>query len=186
MRTIEQTIQAGVTPFAIAGRMLRVITADLPVTVRVYSASGQSEATSVQDGYWCKPAGGFTRIEFIATAPTNIKVVLSDGESGVDVVTIVNTVEVREVQGSTFTDAAPVTVGTSAVQLLAASPLRREVRILNNGADYIYVGGSGVTVTNGAVKVGPGQLWIETAGAAGEIYAISGTGGQNVRVQGVS
>lgn len=190
--------------------MLRVISADLPVTVRVYSESGQSEAAAVQDGYWCKPAGGFTRIEFIATAPTVLKAVLSDGESGLDVVTITNTLACDiinppgdpvnvQVQGvavisgnvgamsrGTLSDLAPVTVGTTAVQLAAASAGRRCLRVFNAGSDHIYIGGSGVTVAGGCVKVAPGQLWEEVEGAAAAIYAISATAGQDVRIQGVS
>ncbi len=201
MRTIEQTIQAGVTPFGISGRMLRIITAANPVTVRIYSESG------VADGYWCKPAGGFTKIEFIAGGATYVKAVLSDGESGLDVVTITNTLGVNvlntpavtvsgtpsvgiagtalvdEVKSGVLTDPAPVSVGTSATLLVSARAGRRCARFFNAGSDYVYIGSASVTVANGAVRVGPGQMWEECEGAAAAIYGISATPAQSVRIQ---
>jgi hypothetical protein len=71
------------------------------------------------------------------------------------------------------------TVGTSAVELMAANSARRSWFVYNNGSVPIYVGSSsGVTTANGTpVPVG-GGLGGDDAAA---VFAISGSASQDVR-----
>lgn len=85
-------------------------------------------------------------------------------------------------QGTAVSQAA-VVVGVAAVMLASANGDRKSVRVFNNGAADIYLGSGGVTTANGAVRLKPGDVWVEDDGAAAAWYGISGTAGQDVRVQ---
>lgn len=76
-------------------------------------------------------------------------------------------IPVTPTQGATITDEAPVTVaaftGANQVALIAAGA-RRAMRVLNpiGSAGNLYIGGSGVTPTNAAIALAPGDMWNET------------------------
>ena len=89
---------------------------------------------------------------------------------------------------------ASVTVGTTAVSLTAgvvdpdaisgtADDITRRVVISNEGAQIVYVGGPGVTTTAYGAKLAAttGQIALELT-RDDEVWAISGTAGQTVRV----
>jgi hypothetical protein len=89
---------------------------------------------------------------------------------------------------------ATVTVGLTAVSLTAGvldpdstsgdtDAVTRRVVISNEGAAIVYVGGTGVTTSAYGAKLAAttGQITLEL-GAGDEVFAISGTAGQTVRV----
>lgn len=78
------------------------------------------------------------------------------------------------------------TVGTSAVEL-AATPLtnRKKIVIQNNGSKAIYIGATGVTTATG-ICIPKGASYSEDWGPNVDIFAISSTAGQNVRVMEVA
>jgi len=82
--------------------------------------------------------------------------------------------------GSSISSAA-VSVGTDAIQLVAAMAGRKSLVVQNLGASDIYVGGTGVTTASGIKVAGSGgSLSIDKT--AGAVWAISANAGQDVRV----
>lgn len=84
------------------------------------------------------------------------------------------------------TPAKSVTVGTSAVRLDTGLANRRFIIIVNNGSSVIYVdastSASSVTTSSGLPLAASGGAMTLDVGPDLEVYAISGTAGQNVRV----
>lgn len=88
---------------------------------------------------------------------------------------------------------ASVTVGTGAVSLTAGvvdtdrvgddSTVTRRIVISNEGAAIVYIGGPGVTTSAYGAKLAAtsGQIALEL-GVDDEVFAISGSAGQTVRV----
>lgn len=101
-------------------------------------------------------------------------------------VTISGSASVTIDLADTISDPDPVSVGTNATSLVAASTTRRCVRFFNAGTADVYIGGSGITTANGAIKLAAGQGWSETDAPGAAWYGISGTAGQSVRIQELS
>lgn len=70
-------------------------------------------------------------------------------------------------------------VTTTAAQLLATDTGRRSVIVQNLGTDDIWLGGTGITVTNG-LRVSPGQAATLDKAPIAAIYAIATSGTQSV------
>lgn len=136
-------------------------------------------AESVEAGYYAIPLDWFDGVEITSATAQTIKIGISDGQGGYDSSVITTTA----LLAATITDNAPVVVGVTAILLCAADSTRMGARFYNAGTADVYIGGSGVTVANGAIKITPGSLWIEDNAAPGAWYAVSGTAGQSVRVQ---
>lgn len=75
-----------------------------------------------------------------------------------------------------------VSVGTSATRVVAGRSQRKSLVVQNLGAAAVYVGGPGVTVAGGMQVPANGSL--EVDGLSGDLWAISGTAGQDVRWMG--
>lgn len=88
--------------------------------------------------------------------------------------------EVEIIQGSIITQSA-VTVGTSEIELIAATAAAKFLIIQNLGAADIYIGGSGVTTGTG-IKIKPDASLVIDHAAAAQWKAISGAAGNSVRV----
>ncbi len=75
------------------------------------------------------------------------------------------------------------TVGTTAVEI-AATPLTDRTRILvqNNGSKAIYIGEDNTVTTSTGICLPKGASMELPYGETANIFAISGTAGQNVRV----
>lgn len=198
MRTLSELFTAAETKqFTVPGIYFRLLGTTGPVDVvfvRHGARVGES-ASQVEAGYYALPEGGFDRIEITSATAQTVKFAISRGRGGydrtigsVDVlslppVTISGTPNVKTALATTIDDVAAVAVGVAATLLLAADATRRAVRVLNNGTADIYLGGAGVTTANGCIKLVPGALWVEDDAPGAAWYAISGTAGQNVRVQ---
>ena len=77
---------------------------------------------------------------------------------------------------------AAVTVGTTAVRLAYAGGAGGAIRIQNRGAAEIFVEGTNAVTTATGFGIAAGASLTYPLQAAGEVWAISGTAGQDVRV----
>lgn len=96
---------------------------------------------------------------------------------------ITNVPQMTVQQAATITDKVPVSIGVAATAIVAADATRKGLRLTNAGSFDIYIGGAGVTTANGAIKIQPGQTWIEDQASVAAWYGISGTAGQSLRIQ---
>lgn len=85
----------------------------------------------------------------------------------------------REQRGGSISSGA-VSVGTSAVQLLAASDTRQSFTLHNASANPIWIGPSGV-LTGSGLQINAGETYKEEDCTAA-IFAIAGSAGNNMRV----
>ena len=184
MNTYEMTLAANaVWVLDSPGDYFRLLDSTAVCDVQLTrSGVPRAESKAVLAGLWLRPDGGFTgiRIQNGATSQT-IKIGIANGAAGYDRLQISGGVVFQ--QGGTITDAAPVSVGTSATLLCAADSVRESCRFTNAGTADVYIGGAGVTTANGATKIAPGAMWIERDGSPAAWYGISGTAGQSVRIQ---
>lgn len=83
--------------------------------------------------------------------------------------------------------AAAATVGTSAVEL-ASSPLanRKKIIVQNNGSKAIYLGGANTVTTSNGICIPKGASFELDWGPNVDLWAISGTAGQDIRVMEVA
>lgn len=133
-------------------------------------------------GDYAEIRGGFESFYVTDTsgAANSVTFVIGDG----DFRRFVITGQLDLAKASVISSAA-VTVGTSQAILAAASTGRKELRIQNLGTVDVYIGETGVTTATG-IKLAPGQTHFEDTAPEAAWYAISGTAGQDVRVQGLS
>lgn len=185
MRTLKNTFTgAGTWQQQIGGRYFRIMDAAAPVDVIFYRQGAQVvTAEQVEAGYsYAPPVGSeFDRVDVVASGAQTVKVGISDGYGTYD--KTATTVTATIAKATTVSDAAPVMVGVAATALVAASAGRKAVRFYNAGTADVYLGGVGVTVANGAVKIAPGGLYLDDDAPGAAWYGISGTAGQSVRVQ---
>ncbi len=112
----------------------------------------------------------------------NLKVIAGFGEYSDDEVLIGGSITVSNfppTTAATFSTAA-VPVGVAAVSVIAANAARKSVTIQNNGTAEIELGGAAVAVGAGLIVAGGTAYTLDKTTA--EIFAISGTDGQDVRV----
>ena len=85
----------------------------------------------------------------------------------------------------TISDLPVVIVGTARAGLVG-DPTQKRLRIRNGHASAIVaIGGAGVTLANAAVRLLPGDLWIEDDAPGATWYAVSDTADTNVQIQGM-
>lgn len=182
MRKLDITLAAGVTAqYGFESLFVRARTSTGELRVRapgvdVPLSAGQSVRLP-------RPVSGW-EISNEGGGAVNAELVFADAGEDYDDSSLSGTVTATITQGATLA-ASTVSVGTSATQLVAASAGRKSVRFENSGTVNVYLGPAGVTTSNGLTLL-PGEIWIETEGAAAAWYAISGSAAQTVRVQEVS
>lgn len=196
MRTITQAFPGAATwQLAISGRYFRLMDSIGTVDVNFFRG-GQLvyDAHNVPAGFWVIPEKGFDRIDIIVPAANTVTVGISNGEGGFEgsTATIVGVVSVAfsapqhvvvdNLVSATVTEAGSIATGAAAVEIAAAAATRKGLRIYNDGATDVYLGGAGVTLANGVIKIAPGELWIETEASRASWWAISAIAG-SVRVQ---
>lgn len=85
----------------------------------------------------------------------------------------------------TITDFVPVAAGTIAA-VLVGDPSQKRLRIRNaHGSAVVCLGGAGVTLANAAVRLQPGDVWVEDDAPGATWYAISDTDNATVQIQGL-
>lgn len=160
-------------------RVMKMSQADL--TVIFYRMGAEiARAENVGSGFAERAPEGFDKLRLVSAVGGTLEYVTRIGHevrydtppNGAVVIT----------QGSLVSQSA-ITVGVAAAPLAAVNGDRKSLRVFNNGAADVYLGGAGVTTANGAVRLKSGDTWVEDDGAAAAWYGISGTAGQDVRVQ---
>ena len=74
------------------------------------------------------------------------------------------------------------TIGTTAVKLVSTSVNQREISLHVIGTGIVYLGGSTVTATNGMLTEKNAVPFTFTLPANNELWAITATGTEEVRV----
>lgn len=190
MRTLSEVFIGGeVKGLTIPGTYFRLLATSGPVDVVFYRGNAKVDegATQVEAGYYSIPERGFDRVDIKSATAQTVKFAITRGRGGYDrtigSVDVLSLPPVDIKYGAVINDMVGVTVGVTATALITADATRRALRVLNNGTADIYLGGAGVTTANGCIKLVPGALWVEDDAPGAAWYAISGTAGQNVRVQ---
>lgn len=195
MRTYSQIIQAGAAArWDTGGKKFQVLeglggTLDIEL---LQNNSPVYQAYGVGVGMWAVPErGGFNAVTITNKSGNPQKVVffITQGDAGFDQpiasLTVGGEVNARPVMDSAISAPATVVVGTAATLVVAANVNRRGLRLLNDGAAAVRIGGAGVTMSSPMV-LNPGDYYDETQVPGVAWYAISGTAGQNLRVIEVS
>jgi hypothetical protein len=187
MQQFIQAMGAGSTwPLQTAGDYFRLVSCPSPVDVKFFRAAQEiASATQMDTGFYLKPAGGFDRVDITSAAAQTVKIMVLDGDGGYDHFNVDLGGEAAIVikQAAQINDLAAVVVGVAATALVAADATRKSLRFTNAGTVDVYIGGAGVTVAAGAIKIGAGQTWIEDQASPAAWYGISGTAAQSVKIQ---
>lgn len=83
---------------------------------------------------------------------------------------------------TTMSAPTAVTVGTAAVQIDQGTSDRRYVLCVNNGSATVYVGKDKTVTTSNGIPVSAGSSLSLNLGPSLQLWGISGTAGQDVRV----
>ena len=176
--TTPFTIPAGgQLSIAATGEFVRCISADANFEIsfnsgpKVFMASGISRRTYKNQE--------FSSFELYNTTGSDIDVVLAWGYGDLEDGRLTVTGALNIAQASKRTHSAE-TVGLAAVKILDANAARKGWKVINNGTVPIFLGSDNtVTVANGEpLAVGAGAGWDDLD----EIWAISGTADQDVRI----
>jgi hypothetical protein len=168
--TVKLTAGTAVT-IPVSGFYFRVLKTDFAVNVKI---NGQ-DIRDFEAGLGVTWSSRITEVVFLSDRSQLVKFAVSD--LPIDDSRTVGRVHTYEV-GSDSIKTAAVTVGTAAVQLADEEANRRGVLIQPLGGD-VYIGGSGVDVTNG-VLVKAGQSFVVNTTA--KLFAIAESSGIDVRV----
>lgn len=182
MQTKTQLVLAGV-PWKVGGQgtYFRLLDSVEPVNVRLFRLGRVVyDAESVEAGFYSIPTGGFDAVEVSTTAnPQQVRIAISDGTGGYDRYSG----EVNLATAKSIINTGPMAVLTTATPLAAANPKRKALRFLNSGATVIYLGGGGIDLVNGCLKLNPGDLMFEESAPGAAWFAVSDGGPGTVKVQ---
>lgn len=184
MRTEKQIVDTVPWELKIPGRWFRLLECGGDVRVRLMKAGRVVyNADEVEAGFWSMPEGGFDSVDVTSLAgPQLVKVGISDGTAGYDRYT--GTVNLA--LGDSVTNTGLVAVGIAATLIVPADASRKGIRFLNAGANVVYLGGAGVDLANGCLKLNGGDLWVEGDAPAAAWYAIADGGPGSLKVQELS
>lgn len=183
MQTLQQIVYAA-QPWRLngTGKYFRVLSNVEAIDVRMFNMGRVTyEAKGVEAGFYVMPDGGFDAVEVVATAnPQLVKVAISDGAGGYDRYSgTVNLATAASVVNNGL-----VNVPAATTQLvLAADASRKGIRFLNSGATVVYLGGAGVDLASGCLKLNAGDLWVEGDAPGAAWYAYSDGGAGALKVQ---
>ena len=182
MQTHSQLVLAGV-PWRLNGdgSYFRLMESVEAVNVRLFRLGRVVyDAQRVEPGFYSVPDGGFDAVEVATTVnPQAVKVAISQGQGGYDRYT--GSVEIST--GKSVVNTGLINVAAVATPLLAADTKRKGFRVLNSGANVIYLGGGGVSLGNGCLKLNPGDLWVESEAPGAAWFAVADGGPGTVKVQ---
>lgn len=197
MRTVTQVFAAGESHrWQIVGSYFRLMEIDYPEVADIKilrMGATKTEAQQVDAGYSYKSPENFDGIEITCTNPCTVKFAVSDGSGTYDRtvgsvaisggVSIVGGV-VAETRQSGFSYHSSVTVGTAAVSAINGSAARQVIYFYapeTNSGD-IFLGNSTVSLTNSALRLPPGAVWVEDKMAAINWWAVASQAGQSLRM----
>lgn len=182
MQTLSQIIDPS-QPWKLMGTAayFRLMESLEPVNVRLFNMGRVVyEAMNIEAGFYTEPSGGFDAVEVIATNnPQLVKIATSDGKGGYDRYT--GTVNMAT--ASSILNTGVVNVATAATLLVTANAKRKGIRFLNSGATVVYVGGAGINLVNGCVKLNAGEILFESEAPSAAWYAVSDGGPGVLKIQ---
>ncbi len=190
---VEQQDREGGTAF-----IVEAVSALGALSVTWLDKDGQRKGTitNVLAGKRYFPGFEFGGYALVSSVDANVRMIVGYGNADVGIVTnvtvadatIINSdanpvpvkihtsdvdsVNVKEVLGTTITDNVAVAVTAAITDVLAALATRRSVRILNQGANDVAIGGAGLTWAKRVIVLGPGDMWIEDCAPGAVIKAI--------------
>lgn len=183
MRTHEVTLAANETIKAtLNGNFFVLLSAQAPVDMQFLTVDGGQNDISkgIEAGYSEQFTEQLTAVYFTSATAQVIKYGYAKGAVSFDRVVNVTSLQ----QSTVITNTAPATVSTSAASVLAASATRKRIVFTADSANAgtIYLGGSGISTTNGAIMLTSGDSWIEDTAAAAQWYAVASIAGQTLRI----
>ena len=182
MQTHSQIVTVG-TPWRLNGTAsyLRLMESVEAVNIRFFNQGRMVyQATNIEAGFYAEPEGEFDAVEIeTITNPQLVKIALSNGTGGYDRYT--GTVNVAV--ATSILNTGVINVATSATLLAAANNKRKGIRFLNSGTTVLYVGGAGIDVVNGCLKLNAGEILFESEAPGAAWYAVSDGGPGVVKVQ---
>lgn len=182
MQTHSQIVAVG-SPWRLYGTAsyFRLMESVEPVNIRFFNQGRMVyEATNIEAGFYAQPSEGFDAVEVeTITNPQLVKIAISNGTGGYDRYT--GTVNLA--MATSILNTGVVNVATAATLLVTANNKRKGMRFLNSGTTVLYVGGAGVDVVNGCIKLSPGELMFESEAPGAAWYAVSDGGPGVIKVQ---
>ena len=163
------------------GRYIRLMESVGPVNLRVIRQGRVIyDAQAVEAGLYTMPEGGFDAVEVMTLGePKLVKVAISDGDGGYDRYTGA----VNLATATAIANTGPVPIGVETTLLVAGNAKRRGIRFLNSGTTIVYLGGVGVDLVNGCLKIKPGEMLLESEAPSAAWYGVSEGGAGIVKVQ---
>lgn len=178
MRRFKLNLPAGqLVPLTVRGDYLRVISGSAEFQIQPDTSHSLS---GMQSGMAYTTDKTFNELKLTSDVTQDVEIMAGLGRVDDNRSSISGTVDTAS-KGATVASSGE-TVGTSAVEILAADVQRRGLVIQNNSsADNIFIGGAGVTTSNG-LKVSAGNALVLDKAPQGAIYAIGDNAGIDVRV----
>lgn len=185
MRTYDVTLTAGQpATLTVNGNFFALINAvgAVDLEFQYVGTAGTGGFTEISkgmvSGYSEVFPGQLTQVVMTSAVTQSIRYGCGNGSARFDASTIITK------QATSQTDTAPATVGAAAGVVLAGSATRQRIIFTADAANggEIYLGGSGVTTVNSAIKLGAGESWIEERVAGAAWYAIASAAGQTLRI----
>jgi hypothetical protein len=186
---------SGRREFPIAGHYFELLSTVSVVDLEFFDSDGRMIANELQveEGYFVDRRGvrPFARFAIVTGASEAVKFLVTDGFSGQRSALADVTDRAARLLGiatidtaDTLTNPAAVTVGVAEVAVLAAAAARKlavfHAPLANTGD--IYLGPTGVTTLIGALKLAPGDTYIEDIAAAAAWFGIATAAAQSLRV----
>jgi hypothetical protein len=186
MKTVQETW--GVTEekrFVIPGRYFRLISTSSPVDVEFFQGGrhlSEETAIGVEAGYFAIPPKGFSEFKIVSALGQTLKFAVTGGSGGYD--RAQGDVDATIVRATALTNVAEASVGTSAASVLAANTSRMKIvfRALATNTADIALGAAALTLAAAAIRLGPGDVWIEETAAPAEFFAIAGAAAQKLDI----
>lgn len=184
MRTFTQSISGSQNAEFGGGNFFMLIETGTVCNVEFFrNGSSISKALDVDAGYKAEFNQPFTRVDVNSTSQQTVKVGISaEGRGSYDPPGTVSIV-----QGNAIADTSK-TVGATEVEVAPLNNSRKGLRFKahadNTGS--ISLGNTGLNHKATIIELIPGDIWLETEGAAASWYARSDLSNQTIYVQEIS
>lgn len=168
MRTLTVDLLAGERlPFFIAGRHFQILEASSPLDVE-FSGSNLLDpaASGVLAGYVAQPAEPFDSFALTSAVAQTVKLGISNGSGRFD--RVGGSIDVQSLPvatGQLTVSAVAVTTASTLIVAANASRVRIAIRALLTNLDTVTLNNLNQAVTQGPVRLDPGQTWIDELAA---------------------
>jgi hypothetical protein len=186
MQTMVQVFQTASTwNISYLGRYFRLLdTSGGPVTVQFFRQNRMtSEARNVLGGYWLKVDDDqFDRVDIVTDAAGRVEIAMSnDSSGGYDRVS--GKVDSRITSALSVLNKPMLLVGTAETVVIGQNINRASLRLFNASVANIWIGGAGLNLTDAAIKLAPGELWVEEAAAGAAWVAMADAANAQLKIQ---